>query len=214
MQMQRMSLTLAASLAAGLLLAGCAGMGAPITQGWTPPPPGTEWEVAQRNTGSYGPDRQINVRFAESSWEGRPALAFINSQGGATLVEPDTGRWLAILGPGGKPVTRFSPALGWDWPLFVGKAWTTRYRMTIVASGRDVDYDLSCKVEAWEKVALRAGEMEAYRIACTSSIGNDEVYWSSPRWGLIVKSHLRRDASNPFGAGTQEAELATLPARR
>lgn len=57
-------------------------------------------------------------------------------------------------------------------------------------------------------VALRnAGNFDTWRVRCTTTIGNDEVYWMSEPLGISVKTRVVRSAASPFGAGTQEAEL-------
>lgn len=178
------------------------------------PPVGATWTISQKNTGSYGKDVQLRVTREEGSWQGRPAIAFANSAGATTMAVPDTGRWLAIVGPGGKPLTSWAPALGWEYPLAVGKSWTTPYRMTVHATNTTIPYDLSCKVEGFEDVTVPAGSFKAYKIRCTTTIGTDETYWTSPELGVFVKASIRRSANSPFGPGTQESELVSQTIRR
>lgn len=203
----------AAGLAAlaALVAAGCATVEPQIT-GWTPAPVGSSWEVAQRNTGSYGKDVQFKVTRGDATWQGAPAVAMKTSLGGTLLMRPSDGKWLGMMSPDGKPTVSFDPPVGWEWPLKVGRSWTTRHRMTMLATGNTVEYDFSCKVLDFEKVTVRAGTFDAFRIHCTTSTGSDDTFWTSPDVQPFVKTRLQRNASAPQGAGTQEAELVSLPA--
>jgi hypothetical protein len=212
------SMTRSAALAAAAVaVVACAGSGSgggPVMSHWTPAPPGATWEVAQRNTGSYGKDTQLTWTREDMRWKGAPAIGLKSSLGTMIVVEPVGGRWVSILGPEGRPVLSYDPPIGWVFPLQVGKTWTERERMTVHASGQTLEFDFNCKVEGFEKVTVRAGSFDTFRIHCTTSIGTDDMYWVSPGMGSFVKSHLRRDASSPFGAGTQEQELVSRPAVR
>lgn len=201
------------TLFAATLLAACAASG-PRADRWVPPPVGAKWDVSQRNTGSFGRDAQFTVTRGDTSWKGAPAVALATSLGITTVSHPDDGRFLAFLDRNGEPMVSFDPPVGWQYPLHVGRQWTTRHRMTMHARGKTVDYDFSCKVEDYEKVTVRAGTFDAFRIHCTSTIGNEDLYWSSPvDVGGFVKTRLVRTASSPFGPGTQESELVTRSAR-
>lgn len=192
-------------------MGGCASV-EPEIAAYSPAPAGWSWEVAQRNTGSYGKDAQFKVTRTDGTWQGQPALMMKTSQGGAIVSRPSDGKWHAFLGPDGKPVMTFDPPMGWEFPLKVGKSWGTKHRITTVATGKAMDYEFACKVEAFEKVTVRAGTFDAFRVHCTPSSGSDETFWSSPEVPPFVKTRLIRPAGSPFGAGTQEAELVTRPA--
>lgn len=198
-------------LATAGLISGCASL-APSAERWTPPPAGSSWEMAQRNTGSYGKDVQFRVTRGDGVWQGTPVVTLSNSLGMTTMAAPDSGRWIAIVGRDGKALTSWDPPLGWEYPLAVGKSWTTRYRMTLHASGRTVPYDLSCKIESYDKVTVKAGTFDAFKVVCATTIGNEEIYWTQPDMGVFVKASLRRTDKNPAGPGTQEMELVSAPA--
>ena len=119
-----------------------------------------------------------------------------------------------MVGPGGAPFVSFDPPLGWSFPLEPGKEWTTRHRMTLHAANRVIDYDLNCKVEAFEPVTVTAGTFDAVRIGCRTTIDNTETYWTSPDFGIFLKSRLVRGPASPLGADTQETELVVPPIRR
>lgn len=192
------------------MLSGCAAPG-PQADTWVAPATGTTWEIAQRNTGSYGKDVQYRMTRRDTTWKGTPALALANSLGGTVVAEPAGGKWLALLGSDGKPAITFDPPLGWNYPLKVGKTWSGRQRLTVHATGKTLEYDLSCSVPAFETVTVRAGTFDAFRVHCTTNIGNDETFWVNPALGTFVKTRLVRAPGNPFGAGTQEAELLAVP---
>lgn len=205
--------TCAAGVAAiAAFVAGCATV-APTVSTWSPAPVGSSWEVAQRNTGSYGRDVQFKITRGDGSWQGAPAVTMKNSLGGTLVLRPSDGKWLGMLGPDGKPAVSFDPPIGWEYPLSVGKSWTTRHRMTQLATGNKMEYDFACKVLDFEKVTVRAGTFDAFRINCKTSTGSDDTFWTSPGVGPFIKTRLERTASSPQGAGTQEAELVSLPAR-
>jgi hypothetical protein len=199
---------ISAALAAGFaaVVSGCAAFG-PQADGWVPVPAGATWEMAQRNTGSYGKDVRLKITRGDTTWNGAPAVTFANSLGATVIAQPADGNWIAVLGRDGKPMVSFDPPIGWQWPLKVGKTWTTQHRMTMHATGKSVDYDFSCNVEDFEKVTVGAGTFDAFRVRCKSNVGTDETYWSSPGLGPFVKTSLRRDAKYPSGPGTQESEL-------
>lgn len=199
------------ALLCALLLAGCATPTSPVVTRYNPPPVGASWEVAQRNTGSYGRDVQFRMTRGDGTWQGRPVVTLRNSLGPTIMAEPANGHWHAILGPDGRPMASFSPPVGWAFPVKVGATSSTRHRMTNHATGQSIEYDFNCRVEAHEKVTVRAGTFDAFRIQCTTTIGNEETYWSSPQMGLFVKTRLVRTAASPSGAGTQEAELVSAP---
>jgi hypothetical protein len=189
------------------VLSGCAGVG-PQMESWVPAPVGATWEIAQRNTGSYGKDTQLKTtRDADTTWQGAPVIAMATSQGGTLIARPGDGNWIVVLGRDGKPAVSFDPPIGWQYPLKVGKTWTTRHRMTMHATGNSVEFDFSCNVEDFEKVTVRAGTFDAFRVRCKTNLGADDTYWSSPGLGPFVKTRLLRDARHPAGAGTQESEL-------
>jgi hypothetical protein len=197
-------------LALAVLVSGCAVV-APRAERWTPPPAGSSWEMTQRNTGSYGKDVAFRVTRGDGVWQGAPVITIANSLGMTTMTAP-SGHWIAAVGRDGKPVTSWSPPLGFDYPLTVGKTWTTSYRLTIHARGNTLPYDLSCKVESHEKVTVKAGTFDAFKVVCTTNIGNEETYWTNPDMDVFIKTVLRRTDKSPFGPGTQETELVSAPA--
>lgn len=199
------------ALAVALLTSACSALG-PRAERWTPPPLGASWQVLHSNTGSYGPSALVRFTREEGMWEGEPVIALRESTGNAFLIGPD-GHWRAIVGPMGRTIIRWNPPLGFEYPLTVGKSWVKHAEMMIGESRLAVTYDRACKVEAHEKVAVRAGVFEAFKIGCTSTLGEEETYWINPDMGLFIKMQARRSERNPLGAGTHASELVSLPAR-
>lgn len=202
-----------ASLAAVLLAGGCAVV-EPKAERYQPPAVGSSWTVSQRSTGSYGKDAQFQVTRGEATWEGKSAIALSSSLGTTTMATPDAGRWMAVVGKDGKPILGWDPPVGWEYPLSVGKTWTTSYRITNHVTKRTTPYDLSCKVESYGDVTVPAGTFKAFKIACTTTIGTEETFWNSPELGIFVKTSLRRSDSSPFGPGTQDSELVSHEIKR
>lgn len=199
-----------AGMAAALGITGCTFLG-PRAERWTPPPAGASWEIAQRNTGSYGKDAHVRVTRGEAIWQGAPVITFVSSQGTTTLAAPN-GHWIAVVGRDGKTLMSWDPPLGFEYPMTVGKSWVSPFRMTLGASGKTVAYDLACKIESHEKVTVKAGTFDAFKVVCSTSIGNEETYWTHPDMGVFIKTRLRRTDKSPFGPGTQDAELVAAPA--
>lgn len=193
-----------------LLASGCAFM-EPRAERWTAPPVGSSWDMMQRNTGSYGKDAALRVTRGDGVWQGAPVVTISTSLGMTTMTAP-SGHWIAVVGRDGKPVMSWSPPLGFDYPLTVGKTWTTSYRLTMHARGNTIPYELSCKVASYEKVTVTAGVFDAFKVMCTTNIGNEETYWTNPDLGVFIKTSLKRTDKSPFGPGTQEAELVSAPA--
>ena len=63
-----------------------------------------------------------------------------------------------------------------------------------------------------EKVTVKAGTFDTFKVVCTTDIGNEETYWTQPDLGVFIKTQLRRTDKSPFGPGTQAAELVSPPA--
>lgn len=198
-----------AVVAAASILGGCAASG-PV---YVPPPLGASWTVLQRNTGSYGSgEAQVEFSRGEMVWEGRTVVTFKSPQG-TTLADPVLGNWIALLAPDGKLVTRMEPPHGFQWPLTVGKEWTSQYKM-INATGGSVPVTSSCKVANHEEITIRAGTFKTVLLHCNNSLGQNDSIWFAPDVGLFVKTTMRRAANHAAGAGTRETELVTKVSRR
>jgi hypothetical protein len=144
------------------------------------------------------------------TWNGQQVVRLSSSLGTATLMSPE-GKWHAIATPDGKPILSWNPPVGFEFPLHVDQQWTRRHEMTQHAANRTVAYDTTCKVEGYGDVVVPAGTYKAYRVGCTSTIGNDDRFWFLPEYGVFAKSDLKRSAVHPAGTGTQVSEPLTPP---
>ena len=195
---------------AAAFLGGCATVGEPEVAKWNIPQPGSSWTVAQHNTGSYGKDIRFEVSQSEAMWKGQPAVARANSATGmTTMFDRETSRLMAIVGRDGNPVVTIDPPIGFQFPLKVGKEWSTTHRWAVAATGRTTEMLFSCKVESYEPVTVPAGTFDSFKIRCKGA-GYEDVYWSSPDYGMFLKASLRRFADHSQGPGTQEQELVAL----
>lgn len=195
-----------AIVAVTLLSAGCA-MFEPRAEHYVPPPVGSTWVSARRDTGSYGSgSAQTPGKRVQQTWQGKEYIAF-ESPELTTLAHPD-GSWLAQV-RGATPVVTWDPPLSYEWPLEVGKTWTKKHRVTIHAAKRTLDFQSTQKVEAYEAVTVPAGTFKAFKISTTDTLGNENINWFAPDLGIFVKSSLKRTAKNAQGAGTRDTELVS-----
>lgn len=203
----------AALLASALAATHCA-TGVPGADDYRAPPPGASWSYAQKNSGSYGRDLDYRVtRAADGTWQSRPAMMWASSRGITTVLTPQ-GKFIAVLGIDGKPLTTWEPPIGWDHPLAVGQKWTRNLTISMPASNRSIPFEWTCSVDDYGNVSVAAGSFKAFTIRCRNTIGTQETFWPSPELGITVKTSTRRDATSPFGVGTQDTELVAQDIRR
>lgn len=193
------------------LLAGCAAT-APRASGDAAT--GPVWTIAQRNTGSYGHDTQLQVTRRAGVWGGDPAVLEAYSSGATLVQTPDGGRWLALIGADGRPVAAWDPPLGPPQPERVGQSSVSHHHVMVFDSGRDAEFDYICTVDAFEKAVVPAGTFDTYKVTCSAGTGGLDTFWFSPQLGIPVKSTARRNATSTFGPGTQQSELVSYEAGR
>lgn len=202
---------LAFVLTAGALLSGCA-LVEPQQDQWQPAPVGASWVSAQRSTGSFGTrDVQVKATRGASTWKGTPVALVTIASGSGIVQRLQDGNWIALLDPKGQPTVTFDPPVGPQYPLRVGRSWSAKHRMTVLATGNATDFEVSCNVEAFEQVTVRAGAFDAFKIRCKNSLGSEDTYWLSPAVQPFIKRTEVRSASHPAGPGTQENELIQRP---
>ncbi|MDO8588413.1 MAG: hypothetical protein Q7T82_15405 [Armatimonadota bacterium] len=92
---------------------------------------------------------------------------------------------------------RFEPPVGYlDFPLFVGKKWTTAYKGT--SNSTHSMAESAVDVVAYEAVKVPYGTINAFRIRVRGSdreIGRAnpyETYWYSPEVGYFIKHETNR----------------------
>lgn len=203
----------AAGVTAVMVASGCA-MLAPKMETYKAPPLGAMWTISQVNTGSYGSSSaRIAFTRGERVWQGRQVVTFQN-QAGTTLADSVTGKWIGVLGPSDAVAVSWEPPLGYDFPIEVGKAWVSKHRVDNRMTGRSVDFEATWKVEAYEDVTVPAGTFKAYRVRYSDTLGNTDLYWTSPDLAINVKTSQKRSASHSQGAGTREIELVEQAIRK
>lgn len=202
--------------AALLGLVGCASA-PPVAEKFVAPPMGTVDTFHRKSSGSLGNfDGKVVWTVAAATWQGRPAVSYGSPQAGTSLHEPASYALLGGLSPAGQPSFSYEPPLDYQWPLVVGRTWTTPVTLTRLPAGDKVPLTIDYKIEAWEEVTVPAGTFKAYRMSWRSSLGESETRWLLPQQGYqTLKRHVERTAAHPQGAGVLDAELLSRvpPAR-
>jgi hypothetical protein len=214
-------LPLRASLLLSFLVASFVGAGCatkpPTAEKMMIVPLGTVTTYHRKSSGSLGTyDGPVVWSHTASTWQGRPVMAIGAPQAGTSLHDMEGFGIVALLSPDGQPQASFSPPIDYQWPLVVGKTWTSNHTVTMLPSGRTVPRRIDWKVESWGDVTVPAGSFKAYKLVWTNDLGEVETRWVNPAEGLFtIKRHVERPASHPQGAGVLDAEMLsrTLPAR-
>lgn len=206
----RRSLITTAALLASLWMAGCASPPAPGTL--VPMPDGTITTFQRVSSGSYGTvNAPVTWVHGQRQWQGRTVVEAASPQAGTNLLDPVTHRTIATFNPMGDLVMSFEPALGYQWPLAVGKTWTDRHTVTLHPSGRQVPLEVSYRVESREDVTVPAGTFKTWKVVATDSLGEVQQYWTAPEFGLpTIKRISDRPATHPQGAGHLEGVLTAV----
>ena len=174
---------------------------------------GSSWKVQISSTGSFGNANKVEqqVSMRDVVVEGKPYHRF-DAGGGANLLNDSVGVFM-VLGPGDRPLMRYDPPLGYEFPLEVGKTWTQDIALTVGGTTK-TPMKAQWKVEAYEDVTVPAGTFKAWRVSFTDNFGFKQTTWSLPETvGTYAKRVSERPATHPQGgAGTQVIELVTLPA--
>ena len=198
-------------LAAAALVAGCT-TAPPRAERYVPPPMGASWTYQVTSSGSYGTQNQAPspVTVREAVVDGRKLLRFESAT--YTTLQTERVGVVAVLDPAGRPLMRYDPPLGYEWPLEVGKTWTQEITLT-VGAGTRIPMKAVWTVEAYEDVTVPAGTFKAWRIVMTDNFGFRQVTWSVPeKLGTYAKRTSERAATHPQGgAGQQVIELVTMP---
>lgn len=199
--------------AAVLFVGGCATSAdtPPVTARMSKPVAGTVLTYHRKSSGSFGAyDGPVAWTATTADWQGRQVLASRAPGFGASLHDPASLAMLAVLDGKGSPVASYDPPINYQWPLQVGKVWTSQHTMTVHASGRTMPLSFDWKVEAWEDVTVPAGTFKAYRLRWSNNLGETDTRWISPAAGLdIIKRRVERTAAHPQGAGVLEGELVS-----
>ena len=131
--------------------------------------------------------------------------------GGASLMNDSVAMFM-VLGPGDRPLMRYDPPLGYDFPLEVGKTWTQDITLTVGGTTK-VPMKANWTVEADEDVTVPAGTFKAWRVSFTDNFGLSRPPGRCPtRWAPMPSASTNARRRTARGAGTQVIELLTLPA--
>jgi hypothetical protein len=202
-------ITLASTGLAAALVAGACAMMEPKVEKPVPLPIGATWTQAMNDTGSFGKGSTAQSWKAvrDEVWQGRKVRVFESEQL-TILADADTTKWVAFLSKG-KPILSWDPPIGWEFPMEVGKTWSTKHRFTIHAAKRTVPLEVKFNVEAYEEVTVAAGTFKTFRIRTSDNLGNENVTWWSPEIGLFIKRIQTRTPKNASGPGTRETQLVS-----
>lgn len=163
---------------------------------------GTEWSM--KRIGPDGKEVIDNWKVSKEETYGGKAFFVVSRQDGRELWLRKETRSQVYVMDGGKTVDTFTPDWGdWQWPLEVGKTWTTSY--TLLSGGRSVTASGTWAVTGEEEIAVPAGKFKALRIERAPGNNSNHVVkrWYAPDIGLVVKQIDSRQGQ----AGEQVQEL-------
>jgi hypothetical protein len=106
-----------------------------------------------------------------------------------------------------------------SFPLTVGRQWKVDAK-GVTAAGRDIALEGVCKVSAFEKLTVKAGTFDAFKVECDMEFhvygpgtrGTSRyVFWYGPATKFLVRSELlSRDRLSVFSDWTQELISTTV----
>jgi hypothetical protein len=107
-----------------------------------------------------------------------------------------------------------------SFPLSQGRQWKVN-TTGVTRGGADVTSEGECKVAAFEKITVKAGTFDAFKVECTSEFHvygrqsvqgtHRRVYWYSPTVKFWVKSEVvTRDRLTVFNDWTEELVSTTV----
>jgi hypothetical protein len=142
----------------------------------------------------------------------------IASTEGATATEQKWTRELNYVSGDGKRVARpHSQSLAF--PLSLGRQWKVDGK-GVTAAGSDATLEGNCKASAYEKVTVKAGTFDAFKVECDNEFyiygsrikGTQRlVQWYSPAVKFPVRTELmNRDRLTVFADWTQELVSTTV----
>jgi hypothetical protein len=203
---------LAAAASLLLLASGCASP-PPKSASYVPPKPGSTVQYRMTNTGSFGNGTTLaTMHVAEFTWQGQRVLRYEGPTG--SVLNNDQAGIVALLDSAGRLAMQYDPPLGYQWPIFLGKAWESNHVIT-TATGAKIPMKATWKVDAYDDVTVPAGTFKAWRVTMTDNLGFRQTSWSVPETvGMFVERMSERPAGHPQGAGTQRYEMTRVPALR
>src|SRR5262249_31373576 len=114
----------------------------------------------------------------------------------------------------GKPDRTYDPPEPlYDWPLFVGKSWSSETRIKYHDRNLTLEDKQVYTVDAFEEITVPAGTFKTFRIRLMSPYQR-YVYWYEPKLGLVLKVDWERFAAHPFGVGTYQMEALSYSIKK
>ena len=174
------------------------------------PVPGTRWVLA--TTSADGVTRRMTWVVLENGvHRGQPIYRVTN---GMEIIALDqaTVNFVARLDREGRPVFALSPHEGqFDWPLWVGKRWISKFNAIDFVRGATFDdIETQWTVEAYEDVTVPAGTFRAFRLQ-SRPIRHQSVVrtvWYAPEPNVVVKVVAGRAGES--GATTPEHSVTEM----
>lgn len=157
----------------------------------------------ERLSGSWGGTSQERrfVFQGDREWRGRKLLSY------GTFHLDDRLRYVVRIRDGRVTESwdpHYSPI---EFPLFVGRSWTTRFAYANQETGRSYpNVHLPFAVQAFEKVTVPGGTFDAFRISGAEA-GVQWTYWYAPEVTFVTKIRVGRTRESPSGPGLLEWEL-------
>lgn len=109
-----------------------------------------------------------------------------------------------------------------EFPLFVGKKWTSKYSGFRADKGLKWDSRLECEATAYEPVRVAAGNFDAFRVECIDNWEFGYIFsgrklstrWYAPSVGIVVKYASEDKEWNYELAAYRQAEPGVNTASR
>ena len=176
-------------------------------------PVGSTTTAERRDSGSFGTGtvQQTTKSLGEQTWQGRKVYAY-EGQEGMVLLEIPSSKFVAFV-KGTTPLISFDPPMGFDYPLWVGKNWTTTNRITNHGTGKTSTVETQWNVEAKEEIKVPAGTFKVFRVTGTDPT-TENTYWWGRELGIHIKTKSQRTVKHPLGPGVRETELISYDIKR
>jgi hypothetical protein len=104
----------------------------------------------------------------------------------------------------------FDPPVGFQWPMQVGKTWTSKHTVTTPATGKERSAGSELEGGGLGGRHGAGGHLQGlHKVVTTNNFGEVETRWTAPAAGIVLAKRLvTRPASHPQGAGELEAGVA------
>lgn len=142
-----------------------------------------------KRTAEDGSTREDTWTVAKEEAYGGKTFSVVQRQDGFQIWLRRENRALTYTAQGGKTIDTYSPDWNdWQWPLEVGRTWTSTYNFS--SGGRSAsNAGATWSVKAEESVTVPAGSFKALRIERAPGNQSNHVVtrWYAPELGLVVK---------------------------